>query len=70
MKKVFTFLSDTIKSGTEASHKRLVSVASFVLLAILAMLSCFGYNCSSEFVYVFAALAGWQSYLTTKENKA
>lgn len=51
-----------------ASHKRLVSVTSLVMLIILSILSAFGHSSTIEFIYVFGILTGGESLLTTIEK--
>lgn len=50
------------------SHKRVVSIISIVMLVVLSMLSCFGYSPTTEFIYIFGALTGGESVLTTVEK--
>lgn len=54
--------SDTV------SHKRLISLISFLCLIIFGFLSAFGHSMEGDYVYVFAILTGGESMLTVVEK--
>lgn len=63
------FLKSLIGSSTGKSHKRFISLGSFFVLVLIALLNqIFSLKIDTTFIYVFAGLAGWQSGLSTIEN--
>lgn len=52
------------------SSKRVIAVFSFVALIVLSFLSAFGHSTDTNFIYIFGALSGSQSVLTTVEKIA
>lgn len=69
MKKLFKFLSDIIRAGSEESHKRAIAVASAAALIMLAFLNLFTQlELAPEFIYTLGGLAGLQSALSVVEK--
>lgn len=64
LKKSLTWLKNLISNSDEASHKRLISFGSFVVLVGMVILKAFGLPIDSTLIYVFAGLCGGQSILT------
>ena len=64
------FFSKLFASGNNdnISNKRVIAFLAFIILSALGMLSAFGHNTQTEVIYVFGALAGAQSLLTTIEK--
>lgn len=52
------------------SSKRVMGVLSFIVLVILAFFSAFDLSPTTDVFYIFAGLAGGQSFLTTLEKIA
>lgn len=71
MKKNKGFFHRMICSGESdaVSSKRFISLTAILMLIILAFFSAFNYSAAADYVYVFAALAGGESLLTTIEKK-
>lgn len=53
-----------LSNSDDASHKRFISVASWVILVVMVILYAFECKVSDTLIYVFAALAFGQSSLT------
>lgn len=64
------FWSKLLASGETdtVSHKRLVSIISFVCLVTFAFLSAFGRSTDADYIYVFGFLTGGESLLTVIEK--
>lgn len=70
MAKKKTFLEKLFADGETdtVSSKRLIAIFSFITLVSLSFLSAFGYSANINFIYIFGALSGGQSILTTIEK--
>lgn len=71
MKKKKNFFHRMICAGESdaVSSKRFISLIAILMLIVLAFFSVFNYSAAADYVYVFAALAGGESLLTTVEKK-
>jgi len=58
------WLKELLSSSDDASHKRVISIASFIVLVIMVVLNAFGITITPELIYVFSALCGGNSILT------
>ena len=63
------WIVNLLNSSTEVSHKRLISVLSFIALVGILVLNCFGIIIVDSLIYVFFALCVGNSTLTMFENK-
>ena len=62
------YLKEMLSNGDEASHKRFIAIASFIVLIGMVIAKFFGAQLSIELIYVFAALTGGQSVMTVIEK--
>ena len=63
-----TFINNLLSSSSETSHKRLIAIASFLVLVIMVIISAFGHTVDVHLIYVFASLVGGQSLLTVVDK--
>lgn len=59
-----TFLKSLFSDSGEVSHKRIISIISFLVLIGMVILVMFKYPVNEHLVYVFAGLTGFQSGMT------
>lgn len=57
-----------ISDNNEVSHKRVLAIASFVVLVGMVALSAFGHTVDDKLIYVFASMSGGESVLTLIEK--
>ncbi len=62
------FINNLLSTNDGVSHKRLISIVSFVVLIILAFMSAYGHTVDPNFIYVFGSLTGVESALTAIEK--
>ena len=62
------WIKDLISSSDDASHKRFISVASFIVLILMVVLNSFGLVITPELIYVFGALCGGNSIMSVIEK--
>lgn len=53
-----------ISNSDDASHKRLISILSFIILVLMVVIKALGWQVDNNLIYVFAGLCGGQSILT------
>jgi len=58
------WLKNILSTSDEASHKRLISISSFIVLVLMVALNVFDITITPELIYVFSALCGGNSILT------
>ena len=58
------WLKDILSTSDEVSHKRLISISSFIVLVLMVALNVFDITITPELIYVFSALCGGNSILT------
>lgn len=61
-------LKELLSENSNLSHKRFVSVLSFIVLIVLSFLSAYGHDVNDSFIWVFASLSGAESLLTVLEK--
>jgi len=62
------WIKELLSSSDDASHKRLLSIASYIVLVIMVALSAFGTTIQTELIYVFGALCGGNSIMSVIEK--
>lgn len=62
------FTERMLNSKDETSHKRVISIASFLILTIILVLNIFGIIISQNLIYVFAGLCAGNTSLTVLEK--
>mgnify|MGYP001386749712 CR=1 FL=1 len=62
------FLKKLVSISDEVSHKRVISIASFVVLSGMVVAKFFNLTLDLNLIYVFASLAGGESVLTVIDN--
>ena len=62
------WLKELLSSSDDASHKRLISIASFILLVVMVVLNAFCTTIQTELIYVFGALCGGNSIMSVIEK--
>jgi len=62
------FLKKLVSVSDEVSHKRVISVASFLVLVGMVIAKFFNLPLDNTLIYVFASLAGGESVLTVIDN--
>lgn len=72
IKKIIKAIKDMINKllsdSNDISHKRIISIISFIVLVTLSFFSAYNHNVNSDFIYVFASLTGGESILTVIEK--
>lgn len=63
-----TFLKNMLSGSNDTSHKRIIALASFLVLVIMVIIKAKGGQVDSNLIYVFAALSGGQSALSVIEK--
>jgi hypothetical protein len=62
--KIKDFVKKLISSSDEVSHKRIISILSFLCLVVCLLASMKGKTIDEHLIYVFATLTGGTSALT------
>lgn len=62
------WLRKLLNGGSDVSHKRLISVLSFIVLIGIVVLNCFGIIIQLELIYVFCGLVFGNNALTVFEK--
>lgn len=68
IKSIKTFLNNMLSDSNQTSHKRIIALASFLVLVIMVIIKAKGGQVDSNLIYVFAALSGGQSALSVIEK--
>lgn len=63
-----TFINKMLSGSDETSHKRVISIASFIILIGMVVLNAFGILISSTLIYTFAGLCAGNTSLTVLEK--
>lgn len=63
-----TFLKNMLSDNNDVSHKRVISIISFIVLIVLSFFAAYGHQTDEVFIYVFASLTGGESVLTVIEK--
>lgn len=66
--KISNIIKIVISNSDEASHKRLLSLLSFIILIIILILNAFGIIISNILIYVFAGLCAGNTTLSVIEK--
>jgi len=61
-------LKEMLSESSNISHKRVISLLSFIVLFILVVASLWGLQINDKILYVFASLTGGQSLLSVVEK--
>lgn len=62
------WLKTIMSRDDEASHKRLISLGSWIILIGMVVLNCFGIKIMDQLIYVFAGLTAGNTTLTVLEK--
>lgn len=62
------YIKEMLSGSAETSHKRVISIASFIILIIILGLNIFGIIISPNLIYTFGGLCAGNTSLTVLEK--
>ncbi len=68
MLKMKLFIKSLLSNTDDVSHKRIISILSFIVLIAMVIIYAAGKQVNDTLIYVFASLCGGQSILSVIEK--